>query len=197
MTWFDDRKTTCPIVAGNDQIGDLPAGIALGFGIGVRSKMTPQDGGSDDHLANSPKSLSKVIRIGYSCPARSRTWRSGIPGATVLTQMTSWSAANSASTAAPGKFSSARNRISGCARGYSLRAQGVARRGEACEDIVMLNAGIILQDVGLVPTIRHEADHKLDGQPRAADDRLSGENLGGKRDTIVFCHGEPANSSTA
>jgi hypothetical protein len=27
-TWFDDRKTTHPIVADKDQVGNLPAGIA-------------------------------------------------------------------------------------------------------------------------------------------------------------------------
>ena len=102
---------------------------SLGFGVGVRSKMTPQDGGSDDPLANSPKSLSKVKRIRSSRTAQSRTWWSGIPGATVLTQMTSWPAAKSPSTAEPGKFSPARNRVSGRARECSLRTQGIARIG--------------------------------------------------------------------
>jgi hypothetical protein len=118
--------------------------------MGMRSKTTPHVRGGADPLASSPKSLSKVSRMRTSRAAHASASESVVPGAAVLTQTTSCTAASRAVIAAPGKFSLARKRISGCAREYLLRAQRVARISEARDDVVVRDARVIPQDLGLV-----------------------------------------------
>jgi hypothetical protein len=72
-----------------------------------------------------------------------------MPGAAIRAQRTSWPAASRAVTAALGKFSLARKRISGCAREYLLRAQGIARIGKTRDDVVVGHPRVIPEDIGL------------------------------------------------
>ncbi len=52
-------------------------------------------------------------------------------------------------TAARGKVSLARKRISGCAREYLLRAQDIARIGKTRDDVVVGHPRVIPEDIGL------------------------------------------------
>ncbi len=79
----------------------------------MRNKMMPAEEERPRRKANSPKSLSKVIKIRCSEAARFTTSSSGLPGESVRAQNTSCPRARSASTAAPGKFSLARMHIRG------------------------------------------------------------------------------------
>lgn len=60
-----------------------------------------------------------------------------MPAAAILTQMMSCPTDLRAATAAAGKFSLARKRMSGCAREYFLRVQRVAGIRETGDDIVV------------------------------------------------------------
>jgi len=95
------------------------------------------------------------------------------PGAAGLTHTISYPADWRSLTAAPRKFSLARNRMSGCAWEYSLRTQYVPRVGQARDYVVPANPGIVGEDFGFAPSIGHEANHELYGEPGAADDRLA------------------------
>src|SRR5207245_2906973 len=101
----------------------------------------------------------------------------------VLTQTMSCPAAASAATAAPGKFSFARKRMSRCAWEYLLGTQCVACVGQARDDVVMRDAGVVSQYLGLVPAVGHQSDHELDGEARAADDRLASQHARVERNT--------------
>src|SRR5712691_3622151 len=138
----------------------------------MRNSTTPQTLGSAELPANSPKSLSKVSRTRCSRTAHASTSGSLAPGAAILTQTMSCPAAASALTAAPGKFSFARKRISRCAREYLFGTQCVACIGQARDDVVMRDTWIVGQYLGFVPTVGHQSDHELDGEARAADDWL-------------------------
>src|SRR6266436_6535483 len=154
--------------------------------------MIPHPCGSADPLASSPKSLSKVSRMRSSRAAHASTSGSFMPGAAILIQTTSCPAASRAVTAAPGKFSFARKRISGCAREYFLRAQRIARIGKTRDDIVVSNPRVIPEDIGLAPSICHQPDHEFDRQPCPTDDRFADEHVGGERDTRMLDHGRLA-----
>ena len=43
-------------------------------------------------------------------------------------------------------------------------------------------ARIIGKDIRFAPPLGHQADDELDGEPRPADDRFTGEDLGVERD---------------
>jgi len=148
-----------------------------GPGIGMRNRMMPHPAGKAAALANSPKSLSKVRRIRPSLAAHDSTSGSLAPGAAVLTHNMSCPADRSRATAAPGKFSLARSRISGGAWEDLLRAQQIPRVSKARDYVVMGNAGVVGEDVGFTPSIGHQADYELQGKPRATDHRLAGEYL--------------------
>src|SRR5215470_11918916 len=124
----------------------------------------PHSDGSDHPLASSPKSLSKVSRIRCSRAAHASISASEMPGAAALIQTTLCPAALRAATAAPGKFSFARKRISGGRREYLLRSQRIPRVGETGHDIVVGDARIICQDISLAPPIGHQTDYELDSQ---------------------------------
>src|SRR4029450_5389086 len=151
---------------------------SLGLGIGVGNKTTPHERGSADPLASSPKSLSKVNRMRSSRAAHASTSGSVVLGAAIRTQTTSCPAASRTVTAAPGKFSLARKRLSGCAREYLLRAQRIARIGKTRNDVVVGNPWVIPEDIGLAPSVGHQPDHEFDRQPCPADDRFVDEHVG-------------------
>jgi hypothetical protein len=157
-------------------------------GIGRRNNTIPQASGRLALRAISPKSLSNVTIIRLSRAAHRKTSVSGIPGATSPIQTTSCPARTRASTAAPGKFSSARKRM--LRRGENLlRMQQIARVAQASRDVFPRQAGIICKNIGLVPAIGHQANDKLDRQPRTANNRLSGQNGRVKYDMIMRrCH---------
>src|SRR5882672_2246943 len=122
--------------------------------MGMRSRIIPHVDGSTDALASSPKSLSKVSRIRSSRTAHASTSGSLLPGAAVLIHTTSLPAASSAATAAPGKFSLARKRMSGRARVYLLSTQHVARVGKTRDDVIVRDIRVVGEDIRLAPTIR-------------------------------------------
>src|SRR5713101_3729148 len=154
----------------------------------MRNSTTPQTLGSAEPPANSPKSWSKVSRTRCSRTAHASTSGSLAPGAAILTQTMSCPAAASATTAAPGKFSFARKRISGRAREYLLGTQRVARIGQARNDVVMRHIGVVCQDLGFVPSVGHQSDHELDGKARAADDRLASQHFRVERNARMLSH---------
>lgn len=57
--------------------------------------------------------------------------------------------------------------MSGGARKDFLEHQCIARISEAGDDVVMGQAWIIGDNIGFGPTVGHQPDDKLDGQPRA------------------------------
>src|SRR6266404_1042365 len=105
---------------------------------------------------------------------------------------TSCPAASRAVTAAPGKFSLARKRISGCVREYPLRAQYIARIGKTRDDVIVSNPRVIPEDVGLAPSVGHQPDHEFDRQPCPTDDRFAEEHVGGERNARMLDHGRLA-----
>lgn len=112
-----------------------------------------------------------------------------MPGAAIRTQTTSCPAASRAVTAAPGKFSLARKRISGCVREYPLRAQYIARIGKTRDDVIVSNPRVIPEDIGLAPSVGHQPDREFDRQPCPTDDRLADEHVGGERNARMLDHG--------
>jgi hypothetical protein len=92
-------------------------------------------------------------------------------------------------TAARGKFSSARKRTSGRARENLLGAQNVARIGQAGDDIVERDTGIVVEDFGLAPAIGYQADDEFDGQPSAPDNRFAVENRRVERNARMLGRG--------
>src|SRR5437868_14268196 len=116
--------------------------------------MTPHVDGRDDRLASSPKSLSKVRRVRCSRAAHASTAGSLVPGAAILSQTISCPAASRAATAAPGKFSLARKRMSGCAWEYLLRTQRIARIRKAGDDVVVSRARLMNQNLYVAPSVR-------------------------------------------
>ena len=153
-------------------------------GIERRNNTTPQASGRPAPRAISPKSLSKVKIIRLSRAAHRKISLSEMPGAIVPIETTSCPACTRASTAAPGKFSSARKRMSGCGENL-LGIQQVSRVGQARRNIFPRQTGIVGKDVRLVPTIRHQANYKLDRQSCATNNRLSGQDGRVKYDMIV------------
>src|SRR5712691_5291263 len=143
----------------------------------MRNSTTPQTLGSAELPANSPKSLSKVSRTRCSRTAHASTSGSLAPGAAILTQTMSCPAAASATTAAPGKFSFARKRISGRAREYLLGTQRVACISQARDDVVMCDTRVVREYLRFVPPVGHQSDHELDSEPCAADDRLASQHF--------------------
>ncbi len=109
----------------------------------------PQAAGNAADFTRSPKSLSKVSKIRSSFAANAITSKSLAPGATNRIQTTSCPAETSPLTAAPGKFSSARKRVSSRARQNPLGAQRIARIGETTDDVGVIEAGIIGENIGL------------------------------------------------
>src|SRR5262249_60232190 len=105
-----------------------------------------------------------------------------------VTQQTSSRAALRAPPVEPGKFSFARKRILSFAREHLLRAQGVARIGKARNNILVGNSRVIRQNIGLGPSIGHQANHELDRNPRSANDRLADQYVGRERDAWVSGH---------
>jgi hypothetical protein len=148
----------------------------------------PHSEGRVEPFANSPKSLSNVSRMRCSRAAHARTSTSVAPGAALLTQTMSCPATSRAATAAPGKFSSARKRISSCARKYPFGTQSVARIRQASDDIIMGQARITLQNIGLGPAVRHQTDYELHGEPCSTNDRLADEHLSVEHDAWMICH---------
>ncbi len=67
--------------------------------------------------------------------------------------VTSWPAASRTSTAARGKFSLARKRISGSAGVYFFRTQDIPRISEARGNVCAANAGIVVQNIGFGPAL--------------------------------------------
>ena len=134
-----------------------------GFGIGKRNSTTSHTEGKLEPLANSPKSLSKVSRIRCSGAANASTSASAAPGASILTQTTSCPAASRAAITAPGKFLSARKRMSGCAWKYSFGTQGITRVGQTRNDIIVGQTRIVRQNVGFAQPIGHQANHEFHG----------------------------------
>src|SRR5882762_6236544 len=156
----------------------------------MRNSTMPQPIGKSDVLASSPKSLSKVSRTRRSRAAHANTTSSLTPGAIRLTQAISCAAASRAATAAPGKFSLARKRISSCARKYLFRAQHIAGIGETGGNVFMRDARIIRQDLGLAPSVGHQSDHEFDRQPSTLDDWLADKHLGIHRNAgMTWQHG--------
>src|SRR3954452_13964730 len=82
------------------------------------------------------------------------------PGAIVAIQTTSCPARTRASTAAPGKFSSARKRMSHCGKNL-LGVQQVASVVQASRDVFPGQAGIIRKNVGFDIFVGPQADYKL------------------------------------
>src|ERR1700730_16912656 len=158
------------------------APTSLGFGIAMRNNTTPRVAGSADARASSPKSLSKVSRIRASRAAQARTSGSPVPGAAVVSQTTSWPADRSVDTAAPGKFSLARNRISCCAGEYLFRSQGIPRVGKTRDYVLVGYSGIVGEDIGFAPSLGHQADDEFHREPRPAHDGLAGQDLRIERD---------------
>src|SRR5882757_5271986 len=187
MTEKEPAQSSRAVIRSASRCPTLP-----GLGIGMRSKTTPHVRGSADPLASSPKSLSKVSRMRSSRAAHASTSGSVVPGAATLTQTTSCPAASRAVTAAPGKFSLARKRILGRAREYFLRAQRIACVGKTSDDVVVGNTWVIPEDIGLAPSVGHQADHEFDRNPRPADDRFAGEHVGGERNARMLRHGRLA-----
>src|SRR5262245_411887 len=163
-----------------------------GLGIGMRNRTTPVVDGKADALARSPKSLSNVSRMRSSRTAQANTSGSLMPGAAVLTHTMSWPSSANAATAAPGKFSLARNRILRRAREHPLCAESIAGIGQAGENIVVGKAGVVRDDVGLAPPFGHQADDELDREPRAANHRFAGKNRRIKRNARMSDHGRMA-----
>src|SRR5215813_6048845 len=172
----DDRELPCPVVALRDQLASLRP-TSPGFGIGTRRRTHRIPGGNAVRRASSPKSLSKVSKMRSSLAAHAKTSGSAMPGAAVLIQTTSCPATRRAVTAAPGKFSLERERISGCAAKYFLRTQRVAGIGKASDEVVVHDPWVIGQNIAFAPTVGHQADHELDRKPGAVDDGLAGEHV--------------------
>jgi hypothetical protein len=63
--------------------------------------------------------------------------------------------------------------------------QQIARVVQASRNVFVGQAGIIRENVGFIPTIGHQADDEFNGQPRAANDRLSGQDGRVEYDMIV------------
>ena len=154
----------CPLRAWNQRIRSDPASAARG--IGNRISTMPDDAGNPARQASSPKSLSKVSMILSSRTAHANTSSSLLPGATVRTQTMSWPAASISATASPGIFSSARKRISCCARIHLFRSQHVTSISEASRKVVVRKTWIIAQNIGLIPAISHQANNEVDGEGR-------------------------------
>src|SRR4029077_14831203 len=100
-------------------------------------------------------------RIRASLAARARTSRRLVPGAAVVSQPTSWPADRSVDTAAPGKFSLARRRISCGAGKYPFRTQGVSRVGETGNYVLVVFSGRVGEEISFAPTFGHQADDEF------------------------------------
>src|SRR5262249_34885532 len=129
--------------------------------------------GARQRLSPARRNPCQVSRMRSSRAAYAKTSGSVGPGAAVLIQATSCPAASGAVTAAPGKFSLARKRISGCAREYLSRAERIARIGKTRDDIVVGNTRVIPEDIGLAPSVRHQADDEFDFESRALERKQS------------------------
>ena len=79
--------------------------------------------------------------------------------------------------------------MSGCARIDFLRAQRIARVVETRNNIVVCNARVIRQNIGLTPSVGHQTNHEFDRKPRSANDRFAGEHVGGQRNARMVGHG--------
>jgi hypothetical protein len=158
--------------------------------MGIRSKIIPHVDGSAVVLASSPKSLSKVSKIRSSRAAHASSSGSPLPGAAVLIQTTSFPAALSAVTAAPGKFSFARNRMSGRAGLHLLRAQCIACIGKTRDNVIVRDIWVMSENISLGPAIREQTDHKFHRKSGPTDHRLPSEHVGRHRNARMIRHGD-------
>src|SRR5262249_21399646 len=142
--------------------------------------------------ASSPKSLSKVMRTRFSAMARSSTWRSLLPGASVRTQATSWPRLRSASTASAGKFSLASSRMLLPQRIDLFGLQPLTGVGQTGAEVLVCQARIIAEYVGLRPVLGHQVDENLDGQARALNHGFAGQYCRVQHNTLLPAHGLPS-----
>ncbi len=126
---------------------------------GIRKRTIPQGAGTRTWKPNSAKSLSNVSHTRSSATARSRTCRSVLPGASVLTQPTSWPERRNASTASRGKLSFARKRLrllKPTRRDTPSRLQAIPRRSsgklECPHASIPDNSAILRSPAILAPT---------------------------------------------
>src|SRR4051794_3833904 len=89
----------------------------------------------------------------------------------------SWPASRSVRTAAPGKFSSARKRMSGCAWKNLLGTQHVTGVRQAGKNVFMSNCRVVDQDVRFAPSVSQQSYHELHRQACTPNDRLAGQDV--------------------